>query len=437
LFDGKPPIDDAGSVLLDPPERKNTTWSGEKSLAMSRPLGLSTQQNLGLVRNQPGYEEGMTWNMRHMKHMDGDDAGDDMAMLKKKHDMGGKPGPDDHGDDEPPHDGEDNNGEDGDDELGVDDDNDLDSVEDDDDGDDDDHDGDEDDHEDPKMMGKSHDSSAFMDDDMDDDEHHDHDEDMDDDEQGHDDDDMGDEDHDDDMDNDDHDDDMDSDAPGEDKFKFKHSRPSFEHNEGKMPSQFMKFVKKKNDEKKKGGEKEGKEDKPFLKKGKEKEKEEDMPVLKKGKSKDEKKKDGEKKEAKAFLKGKDKKEEEPKMMKKKMSDMKEKKCSSDGKPCKKCSSGMSENMLDYLPPNHKWLQKRQHSTDIASEYGKPFNEKFFDGMSEDILISPDAPKQPQPGDYGYSPQTRIGELPSNSVNEVLSALTARLKKIERSIERLS
>lgn len=147
-------------------------WNLLKENFNSRPLGLKNPQNLGLIRSQPGFKENMAFNMKHMdKDVGGDE--DDVEMLKKKHDMGGKPGPDDDGEFDGPEDmgdeegeedgeeGDEEGDEDMDDELGVDGENDLDG---------DDEEGEEGDEEDmekkfhkkPPVDAMPHNNSAFM-----------------------------------------------------------------------------------------------------------------------------------------------------------------------------------------------------------------------------------------------------------------------------------
>lgn len=285
---------------------------------LTRPLGLSSPQNMGLVSSRPGVAEDI-----HMKMPvdQGDDSDDDDMLMKRDDDM------DDDGD------------EDGDDsDLDMHDDDDLDAAEDGDDSDDMDDADDDMDDDDGMPMGKPHDNSAYM---------------------------------------------------GEaKKSKSKKMKGDLKIQDDEEDEE---------DEKEEGDGKMDHED------------DDDMCGCKKMKSGDKKKKCS--------------------------GDMSMKKMKETAAPQKSLTK-----WADYLPPTSALLKNKDFLSRVAEGYAVSPSQKNFSGLTENDRVEGenDGFKEPQPGEVGYAPATRIGQQKEvQNLNETVADLTRRLRRLEKIVSRIS
>lgn len=128
--------------------------------------------------------------------------------------------------------------------------------------------------------------------------------------------------------------------------------------------------------------------------------------------------EGEGKEGKpAFLSKKSKKS---KKMEKKMKD------GCEGKKCNKES-------YEHAPPKGYYQETdEEFLASLNRQFGK-VDERFSDGVCEDSLINPDTIK---PGEPGWAPSTRIGEVPSqepDTVSESVKDMIRRIDQIEKDL----
>ncbi len=145
------------------------------------------------------------------------------------------------------------------------------------------------------------------------------------------------------------------------------------------------------------------------------------------------KKDDEKPKKKVKGKKEDKKDTKKKMpwMKDEKEDKGEKKSMKSGKgDCKKCSADMP--VKESKVPDR--MDRKEFARRIAEQYGLP--GKNFNGVIDEDMLIANKDSEPGPGDVGYAPQTRVGELNQKALAESVQLLIKKVERLERKINKM-
>lgn len=102
-----------------------------------------------------------------------------------------------------------------------------------------------------------------------------------------------------------------------------------------------------------------------------------------------------------------------------------------GKKCAKCAKQKKmKEATGYERPVTKDSSDKAFLNSLKDMYGNP-GEKFWNGLSEDMLLPQ---PEPQPGEVGYAPQTRVGS-DVNTMAESIQHLMKRIAELEEQLKR--
>lgn len=107
---------------------------------------------------------------------------------------------------------------------------------------------------------------------------------------------------------------------------------------------------------------------------------------------------------------------------------KKNKCDKCGKKDCKCKEVMEDAFSMYGRPKEVDDSEKAWLGSLASMYGNPL-EKFDSGFREDMLLSP------EPGQPGWSPETRIGDAPQQATESAINKLMERIEELEKKLKR--